>query len=249
MEQETELFFESILREDRSVLDLIKADYTFLNERLAKHYGIPHVYGSHFRRVLLNEDCQRGGLLRQGSILAVTSYATRTSPVLRGHWVLKNLLNAPPPPPPDNVPPLKDNSVLGTLTVRERLAQHRADVACARCHQVMDSMGFALENFDAVGRWRQTESDRPIDAAGSFLDGGEFIGVSGLEQALLKRPELFVRTLAEKLMTYALGRQLEYYDAPVVRKIVVAARDDNHRLTRIIMGIVQSTPFQMRMSQ
>jgi mono/diheme cytochrome c family protein len=249
MEQETELFFESILREDRSVLDLIKADYTFLNERLSKHYGIPHVYGSHFRRVMLNEDWQRGGLLRQGSILAVTSYATRTSPVLRGHWVLKNLLNAPPPPPPGNVPPLKDNSVLGTLTVRERLAQHRADEACARCHQVMDSMGFALENFDAVGRWRQTESDRPIDAAGSFLDGGEFIGVSGLEQALLKRPELFVRALAEKLMTYALGRQLEYYDAPAIRKIVVAARDDNYRLTRIIVGIVQSTPFQMRMSQ
>ena len=220
MRQETELFFESIVREDRSVLDLIKADYTYLNERLAKHYGIPHVYGSHFRRVSLDEESQRGGLLRHGSILTVTSYATRTSPVIRGHWVLKNLVGTPPPPPPPNVPALEDNTVSSTLSVRERLKQHRANAACASCHELMDPVGFALENFDAVGRWRETEAGQPIDASGGFPDGSEFVGVSGLEQALLDRPELFVRTLTEKLLTFALGRGVEYYDAPAIRKIV-----------------------------
>jgi hypothetical protein len=249
LRQETELFFESILREDRSVLDLIKADYTYLNERLAKHYGIPHVYGSRFRRVTLDEESQRGGLLRHGSILAVTSYATRTSPVIRGQWVLKNLIGTPPPPPPPNVPALEDNTVSATLSVRERLKQHRANAACATCHELMDPAGFALENFDAVGRWRGTDAGQPIDASGGLPDGSEFTGVSGLEQALLDRPELFVRTLAEKLLTFALGRGVEFYDAPAVREIVRDARDDNYRFSRLITGIVQSTPFQMRRSQ
>jgi hypothetical protein len=249
MRQETELFFESVLRDDRSVLDLIRSDYTFLNERLAKHYGIPHVYGSHFRRVALDGNARRGGLLRHGSILAVTSYATRTSPVLRGQWVLKNLVGAPPPPPPADVPALAESTVSSTLSVRERLKQHRENPACASCHETMDPVGFALENYDAVGRWRDSEADKPIDAAGGFVDGCEFVGVEGLEQALLNRPELFVRTLTEKLMTFALGRGVEHYDAPAVRKIVAGARDDNYRFSKIILGTVRSAPFQMRMSQ
>ena len=249
MRQETELFFESIVREDRSVLDFLKADYTYLNERLARHYGFRHVYGSHFRRVSLDEGSQRGGLLRQGSILAVTSYANRTSPVIRGQWVLKNLVGAPPPPPPADVPPLKDNTVLSTLSVRERLQQHRANEACASCHNSIDPVGFALENFDAVGRWRESESGKPVDASGGFLDGSNFIGTSGLEQAILNRPELFVRTLTEKLMTFAVGRGVEFYDAPAVRKIVAGARDNEYRFSELIHGIVQSTPFRMRMSQ
>jgi hypothetical protein len=249
MRQETELFFGSVVREDRNVLDLIKADYTFLNERLAKHYGIRQVYGSHFRRISLYGGTQRGGLLRHGSILSVTSYATRTSPVIRGQWVLKNLLGAPPPPPPADVPELKDNTVSGTLSLRERLIQHRENDACAKCHAMMDPIGFALENFDAVGRWRDFEAGQPIDASGNFLDGRELVGVSGLEQAVLNRPEQFVRTLTEKLLSYGLGRGIEYYDAPAIRKIVADARDDNYRFSQLIMGIVQSRPFQMRMSR
>jgi hypothetical protein len=249
MRRETEFFFESIVGEDRSVLDLVKADYTYLNERLAKHYGIPHVYGSHFRRVALDENSRRGGLLRHASILTVTSYATRTSPVIRGQWVLKNLVGAPPPPPPPDVPELKDNTVLSTLSVRERLKAHRANEACASCHDTIDPVGFALENFDAVGRWRDFEAGMPIDSSGGFIDGSQFAGVDGLEQALLERPELFVRTLTEKLMTYALGRGVEYYDAPAVRTIVAAAREDDYRFSRLVMGIVQSTPFRMRMAQ
>ena len=246
--QETELFFESILREDRSVLDLLKADYTFLNERLAKHYGIPNVYGSHFRRVALDKDSERGGLLRQGSILTVTSYATRTSPVIRGKWILENMLGTPPPPPLPNVPALKDNTVSATLSVRERLAEHRANAACASCHNLMDPVGFALENFDAVGRWRTLEEGKPVDASGGLPDGSKFDGVSGLEQGLLNRPELFVGTLTEKLLTFALGRGVEHYDAPAVRKIVRDAQDDDYRFSSVILGIVNSTPFKMRKS-
>jgi mono/diheme cytochrome c family protein len=246
MRQETELFVESIVREDRSVLDLIKADYTYLNERLAKHYGIPHIYGSHFRRVTVDDASHRGGLLRHGSILAVTSYATRTSPVLRGHWILKNLVGAPPPPPPANVPALDDNIVSAQLPVRERLKQHRANAACASCHELMDPVGFALDNYDAIGRWRDTEAGQPIDTAGSLSDGSEFVGVAGLERALLGRPELFARTLTEKLLTFALGRGIEYYDAPAVRQIVREAKKDNYRFSRLIISIVTSTPFQMR---
>jgi hypothetical protein len=246
MREETERFVESVLREDRSALDLLKSDFTFLNERLARHYQIPHVHGSRFRRVPLDEASHRGGLLRHASILTVTSYATRTSPVIRGHWVLKNLVGAPPPPPPANVPALPDNTVSSTLPVRERLKQHRANAACASCHEMMDPVGFALDNYDAVGRWRETEADLPIDAAGSLPDGSEFVGVEGLENALLARPELFVQALTEKLLTFALGRGVEYYDAPAVRQIVAAARQKDYRLSEIVLGIVQSTPFQMR---
>ena len=248
--RETELFFESILREDRSVLDLIKADYTYLNERVARHYGIPHVYGSRFRRVSVDEGSHRGGLLRQGSILTVTSYATRTSPVIRGHWVLQNLVGTPPPPPPPNVPALDDNTVSSLLSMRERLQQHRANAVCASCHQQMDPVGFSLENFDAVGRWRRTDAGQLIDSTGGGLaDGSEFTGVEGLEQALLHRPELFVQTLTEKLLTFGLGRGIEYYDAPAIRQIVQDARSDHYRFSSLILGIVKSTPFQMRKSQ
>ena len=243
------MFFESILREDRSVLDLLKANYTYLNERLAKHYGIPNIYGSRFRRVLLDADSKRGGLLRHGSILTVTSYATRTSPVIRGHWVLKNLLGTPPPPPPANVPALKENTVATNLTVRERLAEHRTNVACARCHNRMDPIGFSLENFDAVGRWRNVEAGKPIDVSGSLPDGSRFTGVSGLEKGLLNRPEIFVGTMVEKLLTYSLGRGVEHYDGPAIRKIVREARAEDYRFSSIIMGIATSTPFQMRRSK
>jgi Protein of unknown function (DUF1592)/Protein of unknown function (DUF1588)/Protein of unknown function (DUF1585)/Protein of unknown function (DUF1595)/Protein of unknown function (DUF1587)/Planctomycete cytochrome C len=247
--QETELLFADVIREDRSVLDLLKSDHTFLNERLAKHYGIPHVYGSHFRRVELADDSMRGGLLRQGSVLTVSSYATRTSPVIRGKWILENILGTPPPPPPANVPALKDNTISSSLSVRERLAQHRANVACAGCHKLMDPIGFSLENFDAVGRWREIEEGRPIDSTGGLPDGSQFVGVTGLEKALLKRPELFVGTLTEKLLTFALGRGVEPFDAPAIRRIVHNARARDYRLSSLIVGIVTSTPFQMRKSE
>jgi hypothetical protein len=180
--------------------------------------------------------------------MAWLHYATRTSPVLRGQWVLKNLLGSPPPPPPSNVPPLADNTVLSTLSVRERMKQHRVNAVCASCHEQIDPVGFALENFDAVGRWRLSEADRPIDVSGGLPDGSEFEGVAGLEQALLARPELFVQTLSEKLMAFALGRGIEYYDAPAIRKIVAKARDNDYRFSQLILGIVESAPFQMRRS-
>jgi hypothetical protein len=246
--RETELNFETVLREDRSVLDLLKADYTFLNERLAKHYGIPNVYGSHFRRVALDRNSARGGLLRQGSILTVTSYATRTSPVIRGKWVLENIVGAPPPPPLPDVPALKDNAVSATLSVRERLAEHRANAACASCHNLMDPIGFSLENFDAVGRWRTLEEGKPVDASGELPDGSKFTGVSGLEDALLNRQEVFVGTFSEKLLTFALGRGVEGYDGPAIRKIVRDAQAADYRFSSIIVGITKSTPFTMRKS-
>ncbi len=248
--RETELFVESVLREDRSVLDLLHADYTFLNERLAKHYGIPHIYGSHFRRVSFAGDParQRGGLLRHGSILTLTSYATRTSPVIRGHWILANLVGAPPPPPPPNVPSLDDNTVSASLPIRERLAAHRADPACASCHNVMDPVGFALENFDAVGRWRTTEEHTPIDASGGLPDGSTFEGVASLERGLLQRPELFAGMVSEKLLIFALGRGVGFHDAPAIREIVRRAQADQFRFSSLILGLVNSTPFQMRKS-
>lgn len=248
MRRETELLFESVLREDRSVLDLLRADYTFLNERLAKHYDIPHIHGPEFRRVVLDSEQHRGGLLRQGSLLTVTSYATRTSPVVRGHWILKNLFGTPPPPPPPNVPAL-DGVIDASLPIRERLAQHRKDAACASCHAVMDPVGFALENFDAVGRWRSLIEGQTIDASGGMADGRTFTGVEGLERALLAEPEVFVSTLVEKLMIFALGRGLEPSDAPAVRSIVRAARDNQDRFSTIIVSIVQSAPFMMRTSR
>ncbi|PYR64007.1 MAG: hypothetical protein DMF91_01685 [Acidobacteria bacterium] len=244
--QETELFVESILREDRSALDLLSANYTFVNERLAKHYGIPHVYGSRFRRITLDEDSRRGGLLRQASILTVTSYATRTSPVVRGKWILDNILGIPPPPPLPDVPALKDNTVDGNLSVRKRLAEHRTNATCAPCHNLIDPVGLSLEKFDAIGRWRAVEEGAPIDASGRLPDGSQFADVHGLEQALLRRPELFVGTFAEKLLTYATGRGVESYDAPAIRAIVREARSQDYRVSSIILGIVKSTPFQMR---
>lgn len=246
--RETEMFFENVLVENRSILDLLKANYTFLNERLARHYGISGVYGSHFRKVSVTPEMRRGGLLRHGSVLSVTSYATRTSPVIRGHWILGNLLGTPPPPPPPDVPALDDKKISSSLSIRERLAEHRANPACASCHDVMDPVGFALENFNAVGQWRDYENGYPIDASGGMPDGTQFAGVDALEEALLKRPELFVGTVAEKMLTFALGRGIEPYDAPAVRKILKAAAGDDFRFSSIILGIVNSTPFQMRKS-
>jgi hypothetical protein len=244
--RETELHFETLLREDRSVLDLLKADYTFLNERLAKHYGIPNVYGSQFRRVALDKNSERGGLLRQGSILTVTSYATRTSPVIRGKWILENIVGSPPPPPLPDVPTLKDNTISANLSVRARLAEHRANAACAGCHNLMDPVGFALENYDAIGRWRTLEEGQPVDAAGGLPDGSKFTGVAPLEDGLRKRPELFVGTLTEKLLTFALGRGVESSDASAVRKIVRDAQANDYRFSSVIIGVVNSTPFTMR---
>lgn len=246
MRRETELLLTHVLREDRPVLELLRSDFTFLNERLAKHYGIPHVYGSRFRRVALDRESRRGGLLRHASVLTVTSYATRTSPVLRGHWVLENLLGTPPPPPPD-VPALEDNPVDASLPVRQRLAAHRENPACAQCHDVMDPLGFAFENFDAVGRWREREGDHPVDATGSLPDGTPFDGIGEFESGLLARPELFVRALVEKLVTYALGRGIEPTDAPFVRQIVRVAERDDYRLSSILSEIAASALFTMRM--
>jgi uncharacterized protein DUF1592/uncharacterized protein DUF1588/uncharacterized protein DUF1585/uncharacterized protein DUF1587/uncharacterized protein DUF1595 len=247
--QETELFFESILREDRSALDLLRANYTYVNERLAKHYGIPHVYGTRFRRIELDPDSGRGGLLRQASILTVTSYATRTSPVIRGKFVLDNLLGVPPPPPLPDVPALKDNTVDGNLTVRKRLSEHRTNAVCAGCHNLMDPVGLSMEKFDAIGRRRSSEAGVAIDASGGLPDGSRFEDIPGLEKALLSRPELFVGAFAEKLMTYALGRGVEYYDAPAIRAIVRDARAHDFRVSSLVLGIVNSAPFQMRMSR
>ena len=246
--RETELLLQSVMQGDRSVLDLLSTDYTFLNERLAKHYRVPHVYGSWFRKVDLDETSRRGGLLRHGSILTVTSYSTRTSPVIRGHWVLENLLGVPPPPPPPNVSTFDQEVIDSSLSMRDRLEAHRANPACSGCHSLMDPLGFALENYDAVGRWRESEGTEPIDAAGNFPGGSEFRGVAGLEQALLERPELFVGTFVEKLMTYALGRVVEHYDAPAVRKILREARPDGFRFSQLVLGIAKSKPFQMRRS-
>ncbi len=246
---ETELFFDSVLRENRSVLDLLTADYTFVNERLAKHYAIPNVYGSHFRRVTL-ADPNRRGLLGQGSFLTATSLADRTTVVARGKWILDNMLGAPPPPPPPNVPPLDENkSGRTTLSLRARMEQHRENPVCASCHARMDPLGFALENFDATGQWRTREGDTPIDASAALPDGTTFEGPSGLRSWLLSQPQQVVAAATEKLLIYALGRGIEYYDAPAVRKIVQDAAGTNYRLQSLILGVAKSTPFQMRKSR
>ena len=246
MRQETEMLFSEIFHENRSVMDLLKADHTYLNERLAKHYGIPYIYGQHFRRVSLPKDSQRGGLLRHGSVLTLTSYATRTSPVIRGKWVLENIMGTPPPPPAPDVPGLDDNNVSASLPVRERLAAHRANPVCASCHDFMDPVGFSFENFDAVGRWRTMEEGQPVDATGGLPDGSTFHGIAGLEDGLLKRPEMFATALTEKLLVFALGRGVEYYDGIAVRTIVRHAQTNDFRFAAIIQGIVKSTPFRMR---
>jgi hypothetical protein len=244
MLHETELFLRSVLLEDASVLDLIRADYTFVNERLAEHYGIDSVFGDAFRRVALH-DPNRRGLLGQGSILFQTSVANRTSPVFRGKWIMTVLFNSPPPPPPANVPALDENSASSApRSVRERLEQHRKAPVCAACHALIDPPGLALENFDPIGRWRSTDSGQPIDAKTTLPGGIAVSGPSGLREALLSRPELFVSTLTEKLMVYALGRRLGAEDMPTVRRIVRDAARDDYRFGDIVLGIVRSAQFQ-----
>jgi len=250
-ERETALFFDSIIRENRSVLDLLDADYTFLNERLARHYGIPGVYGERFRRVSLPSDSVRRGLLGQGSILTDTSRANRTSPVIRGKWILENIFGTPPPPPLANVPELKEEkNPAKVLPMREQMAQHRANPVCASCHAQMDELGFALENFDAIGEWRDSDAaGSPIDASAKLPDGTKFTGPVELRKVLLNHSDDFLTTLTDKLLTYALGRGLEAADAPAIRRIKREAARANYRFASLIQGIVASTPFQMRMAQ
>ena len=250
MAREMELFLDSQIREDHSVLELLTSDQTFVNQRLAEHYDIPNIYGNHFRPITLDGALDpRRGLLGKASLLTVTSYAHRTSPVVRGKWLLENVLGTPPPPPPPDVPALAENDDSGEppRSMRERLEAHRANPVCASCHRVMDPLGFALENFDGIGRWRTTSAaGTPIDTAGELADGTPVDGPASLRAALLKRPESFVTTVTEKLLTYGLGRGVEYYDAPAVRRIVREAADDDYRWSALIAGIVRSVPFQMR---
>jgi hypothetical protein len=247
LKRETELFFGSIVQEDRSALDLLRADYTFVNERVARLYGLPNIKGNHFRRVTHPSDSPRRGLLGHASILTVTSYPDRTSPVVRGKWILENLLGVPPPPPPDDVPELEETSDGGgTLSIRERLSAHRANPSCASCHALMDPLGFALENFNAVGVWRTIDdTGGAIDASGALPDGTAFAGVDEF-RAALESSDLFVTTLTEKLLTYGLGRGVEAYDQPAVRTIVRDAASTDYRFSALITGVVQSPPFQMR---
>jgi hypothetical protein len=248
-EKETELLFDSVVREDRSVLDLLDADYTFVNDRLAKHYGISGIYGPDFRRVPVPMDARRG-LLGQGSMLLVTSNANRTNPVSRGKWILENLLGSPPPLPPPNVPPLKENSTDTVATsVRERMEQHRANAPCSGCHKIMDPIGLALENFDGTGQWRTVDSGAKIDASGQLVDGTHLDGPSGLRKALLDRPQAFVGTFTEKLLMYGAGRETKYYDMPVVRSVMRDAAPDRYRFSELVLGIVKSAPFQMKIKE
>ena len=258
LRRETELFFEAVMRDDRSVVELLDADYTFLNERLARHYGIPFVHGDHFRRVTLPAGSARGGLLGQGSILSVTSHPNRTSPVVRGKWILENILGVSPPAPPPDVPELVETEHLATaVSMRDRMTAHRANPACASCHRMMDPLGLALENFDQAGRWRTVEesfdsrsaSFVPIDTAGVLPDGTTFEGAAGLRSVLVNRSDRFVATMTEKLLTYALGRGLESYDMPAVRTITREAARDDHRFSALVLGVVRSLPFQMRRSE
>jgi len=250
LERETKMLFESIIRENRTVVDLLDADYTFLNERLAKHYGIRGIAGERFRRVQLPPDSPRRGLLGKGSILMSTSYPNRTSPVIRGKWILENIFGAPPPPPPPNVPDLKDErDPRKVLPMREQMAAHRANPVCAGCHAQMDQLGFALENFDGIGEWRDLyASGARVDASAELPDGTKFNGPAELRQVLIRHSDEFLATMTEKLLTYALGRGLEASDAPAVRKIKRNAARDNYRFESLVQGIVTSTPFQMKMA-
>lgn len=251
LRQETELFFASVLREDRSLVDLLDADYTFVDERLAQHYGLPNIRGSRFRRVALPPSSPRRGLLGQGSLLTLTSGPNRTSPVKRGQWVLNNLLGTPAPQPPANVETnLEETAPAGAqTTMRERLERHQSNPSCAMCHSLIDPLGYSLENFDSIGGWRDTEAGRPVDSHGTFIDGTALDGVAGLRSFLLERRELFVAAFTERLLTYALGRTLEPYDMPVVRAIVRAAAKDDYRFSAVVQGIVASAPMQFRVKR
>jgi hypothetical protein len=246
MQKETELFFDSIVREDRNVLDLLTADYSFVNERLAKHYGIPNVTGNDFKRVQMPE--YRRGLFGQGSILTLTSYADRTSPVQRGKWVLEVLFGAPPPPPPPNVPAFDDTkAIIGgkNLSTRERMEEHRKNPACTSCHKVIDPLGLALENFDPTGVWRIKDNEVAVDAVGDLYDGTKMNGPAGLRDGLLKHTDIFLSTFTENLMTYALGRRVEYSDMPAIRAILRDAAKSNNRLSSFVLGVVNSGAFRM----
>ena len=245
--QETRLFLRSVMRENRSVMDILGADYTYLNERLARHYGIPGVIGPGFRRVSLAGNPQRGGLLAQGAVLMATSHSAATSPVLRGVWVLDNLLNSPPPPPPANVPALDDSLVDGRkLTTKQQVERHRADPGCASCHARMDPLGFSLENFDVIGRWRNEDEGGAIDPSGVLPSGDALSGLEGLKKYLLGDPERFAEATVERLLTYGLGRQLDARDRPVVRRILSQAEAGGYRFGDLIVEIVNSAPFRMR---
>jgi hypothetical protein len=245
LEKETELLVESTLHEDRSVVDLLTTDYTFVNQRLAEHYGIEGIYGNEFRRVAVH-DPKRQGILGQASIMAVTAYPNRTAPTIRGKWVLEQILGTPPPPPPANVPALKFDENEKTLTMRQRMEEHRVSPQCAVCHRIMDPIGFALDNFDGLGKWRDTEGDEVIDSSGVLPDGTTFDGPVGLRDVLVhKKRDVFVENFTERLLTYALGRGVEEYDLPVVRKIARDAAPDGQRWSSIILGIIKSKPFQM----
>lgn len=249
--RETEMLFDTVVRDDRSVMELLDADYTFVDERLARHYGIPGVHGSYTRRVNLPEDSPRRGVLGHGSVLTVTSVANRTSPVVRGAWILENILGVPPPNPPPgvetNLDPKPGEAKFATL--RGRLEQHRTDPVCASCHKIMDPIGFALENFDLVGKWRDTEGGEPVNAAGVLVDGTKLDGPASLRNALLSRPDAFVTTLTEKLLIYALGRGLQPYDMPTVRSIVAHAEEEDYKFSTLVLGIARSTPFQMKLKR
>jgi hypothetical protein len=247
--RETELFLDSVLRENRSVLELLTADYTFLNEPLAKHYGIPQITGSHFRRVTLPAGSPRRGLLGQGSILSITSYSTRTSAVLRGKYVLDNLLASPPPPPPPNVPSLNTEQSGKPLSMKEAMQAHRANPACAGCHAKMDPIGFALENFDALGRWRAEENGRPLEVTSALPDGTIVDGVEGVRQLVLRDPALFVEAMTSKLLMYALSRNIQHYDQPTIRVIARESARENYTFASLVLGVVNSVPFQSRMAQ
>ena len=253
MQQETVLLFGNILRENRSIVELLNADYTFVNERLAKHYGIPNIRGSHFRKVNLVQDSRRG-LLGQSSILTITSAPNRTSPVIRGAWVMENILGAPPPSPPPGVETNLDKtaptgSASATVTMRQRLQKHRADPSCAACHSMMDPIGFALENFDPIGKWRDKEGTELVNADSVLWDGTQMSGPAGLRQALTARSELFVENVVKKLMTYALGRKVEYSDMPSVRAVVKKAKSEDYNVGSLIQDIVLSPEFTMRMKE